>query len=454
MPPQIRLKNFRTFLKGDLISSLSSSFLARGIVAIGSVIMMTVLARLYGAGVVGAFALAQNITVGTGGMLSRTGMDIALMRFVSKYRRSPEIIMYLRWACQKALVVSFIVSFLIFVCRKYIGDFFSSPQLNDALIGTAAAVPFFTLAYIMAGFFKGIRRPAEAILLENGMVSLVAGLIVLLCHYGFEIQGIYMVGWAYAGAAWIVMLYGAGRLLKWFKQESWEGEQNEPNVSKREFMDSSNNFFALNLTNYLQNRFDIVVAGFLLGSRELGLYRGAQQMGTLIKFILIVINAVFPPRFASLHHEGKFHALQKLARQSSLIGIVIALPFLLMCLIFPEWILGLLGKEFPEAAPLLRIIATAQMINVASGSVGFLLNMTGHERLTRNIAVTNSILGIGLYLLLIPTLGALGAAISLSLVLVLQNLVALVYVWKRLGIWVLPIPNILKIFRIPQSNNN
>jgi O-antigen/teichoic acid export membrane protein len=199
----------------------------------------------------------------------------------------------------------------------------------------------------------------------------------------------------------------------------------------------------MSLAGFMQSVLSIIVAGWLLSESGLGLFKTSQQTATLINFVLIVINAIFPPRFASLHREGNISALGRLARQGALLGVAIAAPLLLVCLLVPGWVLGLFGSEFSQAVPLLRILALAQLVNVATGSVGFLLNMTGHETLMRNLALICNAIGLSMFFLLIPLFGPLGAAMALAFVLVVQNLVALYFVWRKLGIWTLPLPNVL-----------
>ncbi len=110
--------------------------------------------------------------------------------------------------------------------------------------------------------------------------------------------------------------------------------------------------------------------------------------------------------------------------------------------------MGLLGDGFEEAATLLRIVALGQLVNVATGSVGYLMNMTGHDKFMRVISLTCNSLGLLCFFVLTHWLGALGTALALAFVLVAQNLAALVAVWIKLGIWTLPGPNWLAMVGI------
>ncbi|UYG06067.1 lipopolysaccharide biosynthesis protein [Halomonas sp. M4R1S46] len=271
---------------------------------------------------------------------------------------------------------------------------------------------------------------------------------MLILHF-LSPLGIANAGWAMALAAWLVLGQGVWQAWRWFgRQDLQSGDEL---TTRQEFVTSSRAFFVMSLAQFMQTVLSVLIAGMLLSSADLGLFKSAERTALLINFILMVINAVLPPRFATLYRQGNFLGLNDLARKGVLLGLALASPMLLVCLLVPHWVFGLFGAEFTQGANLLRIIAVAQLVNVATGSVGFLLNMTGHEKLMRNIALSCNALGLALFFILIPLLGALGAALALAMVLVLQNLTALVFVWRKLGIWMLPVPNFLKWMHIDRQ---
>ena len=101
--------------------------------------------------------------------------------------------------------------------------------------------------------------------------------------------------------------------------------------------------------------------------------------------------------------------------------------------------MGIFGNSFKSGAFILVILALGQFINVITGSVGYLLMMSGNERLLRNNIIFIAVLNLTLNLLLIPKYGILGAAISTSVSLALQNIISMVIVKYRLGIWTFPL---------------
>jgi len=444
-------------LRGETGKALVRTFLAKGISAFGALGLIVVVGHLYGPDGVGVYALAQSILLGAG-ILARRGMDNALIRFVGRDSESPQIRRYLFWAGLRSLWISAPLLLIIVTLRSPIEQLFSMPKLADMLLGFGIAVPFYTWSFLLAGFFKGIRKPATAALQENGAIALVAGGLVLVLALVSPVSHetpltLAALGWVYLVAAFMIALQGSILAFVWFRNQA---ATTSPMLSRKdteEFRGASLSFFIMGMAGFMQSVLSIMIVGKFLGSFELGLFKSAQQIAISVAFVLMVINAIYPPRFAMLYHQGRLGSLGVVARRAALLGLALSAPFLAVCLLFPELILRFLGEGFDAAARLLRILALAQLVNVATGSVGFLLNMTGHDRIMRNIALICNSLGLLGFLFLTPALGALGASIVLAFVLVAQNVVALVCVWLKLGIWTLPGPNWLALLGIRGSVN-
>jgi O-antigen/teichoic acid export membrane protein len=93
----------------------------------------------------------------------------------------------------------------------------------------------------------------------------------------------------------------------------------------------------------------------------------------------------------------------------------------------------LFGKEFTAAAPLLVALSLGQLVNVATGSVGFLLLMSGHEKTMKYITIVSGVISITLLVTLSQWYGVLGAAWAMAIGLAIQNLAALYFVKRHLG---------------------
>lgn len=429
-------------LRGELFVSLFRTFAARGVAALGTICLGVVLGRLYGAQGVGVFALAQSVIFGAG-IIACYGLNGSLMRYISQDNDSPNILCYLRWALLRAGALSLLFGAVIGVFHQGIANAFDASALSPLLISIALAVPAFTLSFVLAGFLKGVNMPARASLQENGSISLLAAVCILVTVLVGDSRSLPLAGWAFCAAAWVVFAQGALQTALWLYRKPQvrraEGPDMETLSTRGDFFATAQSFIVLNLSMFLQQVVAMLIAGALLSHGDLGLFKSAERVGMIISFILLVINAVFPPRFARLFHQNKHVELGRLARQSSLVAATMAMPLAIVCFVFPEWVLSWFGEEFRQAANLLRIIVVGHVLNVIFGSVGFLLTMTGREKVMRNISLACSALGLLAFTVLIPLFGAIGAAISLAMVLMLQNLIAAIFVWRRMGIVMLPI---------------
>ena len=99
-----------------------------------------------------------------------------------------------------------------------------------------------------------------------------------------------------------------------------------------------------------------------------------------------------------------------------------------------HWLLQFFGSEFQQAGPVLIILVLAQMMNVAAGSAGTLLVMTGHERdVVVALGVSTAVLLI-LSVLLIPVWGVVGASLASAASTIIWNLILVPMLSIRVGI--------------------
>ncbi|WP_169709453.1 lipopolysaccharide biosynthesis protein [Deferrisoma camini] len=118
-----------------------------------------------------------------------------------------------------------------------------------------------------------------------------------------------------------------------------------------------------------------------LGTKaEVGVFGAALRTATLTSLLLVAVNSMTAPKFAALWAKGDLQGLEKTAVKSAVLVSLSAAPILSILAFFPEQVLGLFGKDFASGAVALTILAAGQFVNAATGSVGYLLMMTGHGK--------------------------------------------------------------------------
>jgi O-antigen/teichoic acid export membrane protein len=155
------------------------------------------------------------------------------------------------------------------------------------------------------------------------------------------------------------------------------------------FIDSS--FIVLNQTDTL------MIAAFL-GTTEVGIYGAAFKTAGWVSFILVSVNAIAAPLFGALYAQGDRQALQQLVSTIAHWMFYPALGIAIGLFIFSEPILHWFGPEFGVAKWSLTILALGQLVNVGTGSVGYLLMMTGHHNPCAAVFGCSALVNIGLNL--------------------------------------------------------
>lgn len=180
---------------------------------------------------------------------------------------------------------------------------------------------------------------------------------------------------------------------------------------------------------------DVLMLGWLQGNTETGIYRVAAQGAMLVSFSLMAINMVIGPYISRLYTQGRKHDLQKMLAWGTRAIFGVALPVALVFILFGEQILALVfgGEYVPGAGPM-AILCAGQLINAAAGSVGFVLNMTGHERDTAKGVGAAAVANLVLNAVLIPPYGMTGAAVATATSMVIWNVLLVWFVYRRTGL--------------------
>jgi O-antigen/teichoic acid export membrane protein len=184
----------------------------------------------------------------------------------------------------------------------------------------------------------------------------------------------------------------------------------------------------------LKQHIDILLIGVFSTVEEVALYNVAFRFASLVNVALSAANSVSAPLFSSLYEEGRKSELQKLVSQESFYIFVSSLIIGLSLIMSSTFFLGIFGQDYLQARWLMIILLGGQMVNAGAGSVGYLLNMTGHQNHTARVIGWSALFNLIVNLILVPRLGSLGAAIGTSLSIVLWNLWLAFTVEKYVGI--------------------
>lgn len=186
----------------------------------------------------------------------------------------------------------------------------------------------------------------------------------------------------------------------------------------------------------VHGRIDLLMLGSLRSPDSVAIYSAVWQGMRYVSLILLSANSLLAPRIARLHSLGKLAELEQLLVRYARIVLALSAVAVLGLLINSAAYLNLFGANYGSGRTTMMILCVGQLVNAATGSVGVLLNMTGHERSMLVSVSASVLLNIGLNLYLIPKWGIDGAAIATVASLSFINLIKTLWAYRCLGVQV------------------
>jgi O-antigen/teichoic acid export membrane protein len=184
--------------------------------------------------------------------------------------------------------------------------------------------------------------------------------------------------------------------------------------------------------NLVLKRTDILMLDLLQGPEAVAYYSMATRLADLAAFGLLVVNMIAAPMISELYNKGNRNELQKMITLAARGIFVLTLLITLILIFGGKLLLAVSGPQYVIGYVPLLILLAGQAVNALSGSVGFIMTMTGYQNQAAIIVASGSMLSILLNALLIPPFGMNGAAIATSITTALWNIAMLIFVIKKL----------------------
>jgi O-antigen/teichoic acid export membrane protein len=390
------------------------------------------LARVLGPEPLGVYALGMTV-VGLLGLVGGLGLSWAAARFVSVYRaqgKSKESWSLFVYGCLSLLLTNACLAAAMIAVRREIAAFYHSSALSDSIFYFAVLL----LTGVLGNFFGQILIGHKEVARRTVLSSFVAGPVTMLLTIAFLARRPGLQEYLSAqtiGAVFGVLLIGwAGwRLTR--KQGAFA--LTSPSVISRAIVSFSLAAFAMDLLGFITGQIDKVILGNILSAREVGIYATAATFVAFLPILLQSVNQIFVPTIAELHTKGQHEILERLFQTLTkwVLGLTLPLAFILIACARP--VMRIFGPEFESGWMVLAIGTLGQVVNCASGSVGYLLLMSGNERRLIRVQIGMAVVMVVLTIGLVPYWGMAGAAFSAAAVNVGMNVWSLYEVKKSLG---------------------
>lgn len=174
---------------------------------------------------------------------------------------------------------------------------------------------------------------------------------------------------------------------------------------------------------------DIIMIGILATAAATADYAVAARLGALIGLVKGLLAPVLTPRLGRYSAFGGREALLREYNQVRLLGLVAALACAALFAALGRPLLTVFG-DYDQSYSLLMILAAGSVVNAGFGSNAAFLTIEGHAGWTLASRLALLIAIVLLNLVLIPLMGATGAALGMAIGLVAVNVLLSYIIWR------------------------
>ncbi len=382
--------------------------------------------RGFGPSVYGMYSISYALVSLVAAILN-LGLDDAMVRYVSMYRakKKMQALRGLTIFCTIAAgVVGLGGAVFVLFFAPFLANLRHDSRIIPVLQVMSPLVPMLCIQIIWYGGLQGFKAFKWRVLAERIIFPVV--MIVVLVGLLFVWHNIMAIVVATIVGTVASMGFAFRSLIRLLPRGS------KPEHKQYEFREwlgfAIPNFMTSIVDMALESTDTLLLAFFAISNEQIGLYMAAIKLSGFIIMPQTSLNSMFAPTIAELHSKGEHDKLAIMFKIVTKWSITLSLPIYFVVTLFSKPLLDISSHEFVEAWPILIAFALGNIINTSTGAVGYLLMMTGHQKVSvfNSLAavIINAIVGV----VLAPMYGAMGVAISTGLAIAVVNLMKLLQV--------------------------
>ncbi len=430
------MHSLRGRFQGDGVSAVlwragTGSLLSGGAAAGLAVVLQIAMTRMLGTAEFGRYNYVLTV-VNLLSLLALVGFDTAALRFVAHYHTLSE------WSTLRGFLTGSLrlVTVVGLLCGAglWLGGGMLVPHgeaLGDVMVVAAMLLPVLNVVRLLGSHIQGLRQIVTSSLVQSVLRPALIGALVL---------GIWLGNGSLSAPQAMMLNLGCTAVVLMVMWRFWvkivpSSAFNDPPVFEmRTWLKTSSALMLIAGSQALLVNTDTLMLGQMRGTEEAGLYSVAALLVTVITLGITAANGIVAPMIAELNARGDREGLQRLLQMSARGVLAYAIPVVLCLGFFGKSLLGIYGEAFRASWGPMMVLAAGQLSIVAFGSVGFLLTMSGHEKIASQTIVASAMLNIILNLVLIPKWGAMGAASATAIATFARSAVLTLWASRKLGL--------------------
>jgi len=383
--------------------------LATGIYSVLGALLTIILARILDPDGYGLLFLALSVC-GVLRIFAKLGIGKSTGKYIATYKeKNPEQIPnILKFGLVLNCSLILLVSIMIYFFHDFIAQAVGEPDLSPFILLGALYVAFSALNYYCRRTLQGFEsiKASSISKIVKSVVKFILSIILVLLGYGAigAFMG-HILGLVAASIIGISFLY-------------FQHYQNqisvpiEPGLRKR-ILEYSLPITLTSTSANIDRNLDTILVGFFIGPMAVAFYTVGKQVISFIETPVSALGFSLSPSYESQRAQGNPDVAAKIYEEGMVHTLLLYIPASAGLIIISEpFVLLIFGEEYLGAVSVLQVLAVYAVFLAMVKITGSGLDFLGKAKQRSIIRAITTILNVILNLILIPTLGVVGAAIA------------------------------------------
>lgn len=391
-----------------------------------------ILARILGAGGIGEVILAITV-VRISAQIAKFGMEETMTKFIPLYieqKDDARLKGTSLFAIKFCLLFSIVFMLFVLAFSKFISiNIFHSEGLLKLMPVVVVAIPAWVIRDVIGGILRGYNDTLKALIPELIISPFFRILIFLI----LLIKGI--------SPLYAVIAFVAGEILSviasimFVKRRIGYLKPVKGHCENKKIIDVAYTIIFTGMSVLFYTQADVWILGMYTTTKIVGVYGIAAKLALLVYFPMMAFAAVIPSLVSSIHASGDIAELRKVVSESTRWILSAAMPIILILFLEGSYILRYFyGPEFEAGYTVLLILMLGQLIKAGAGLIGVILQMTGEHKIYMKVNIIGGIVNVILNVMLVPSLGMIGAAISTAVCIAMVDIICIFLIYRRLTV--------------------
>jgi O-antigen/teichoic acid export membrane protein len=311
-----------------------------------------------------------------------------------------------------------------------------APELAGAGAILVALAMMASLGRVIDAYLRAFRLYSVSATLTHA----VPRGLVLAAFAALWIAGVRGVSWlvliaVFVGSQLITDLAYAACLPATGRGEASEPRLAAPPPPVREIFSTTAAMGLRSAAAVLMVSSDLWILSWARSHEEVAVYGVVTRIIQVMGALPLVANFLIPQEFALLYADGKKAELERLARTAATAVALLSLGALAGIVLLGRPLIRIaFGAGYMSGWGILLILSAGTFWDAASGSAGYVLQMTGNHMTLLRLTAAGAAINAGLNFFLAPRLGGYGVAAATALTLVGLNLAMVRAARRRVGV--------------------